>query len=473
MNPIIKKDTGVKKGVIKKAIKYLFIILLVVVLPAVLMKNMDKIYSTIFKGKKAAEATTKTLQLEPEGAVIPVKAFKSKRTYFKDTLPVLGTIRGFKEIDLKFEVNGVMESFNFEEGEKVSEGDIIANLKQKDALLKLEYARLQMEKNQKLLEIGAIVKSEFEKTRLEYESAKSDFEKTNLYAPRAGLLGKKYAEEGEYLIPNDRVTTFVDLGSVYAEFGIIEKDMAKVAIGQQAEVFVDAYPGKSYKGTVDQIAPILEGKSRTQSLKIKLENPQTELKPGMFARGIIATYEEKNALIVPTSGVKKTDQGYFVYVIHKTENLEEEKNPKEESAEEVEGKENAKEVKEGENEKSPKDVENTEQAGGVGGEEGDKIESKDAKAGDLAQFGKDIAENLGIGGEGEKGAGKEEAKKEEEKAPEAGQIEVRQVAVKYMAPDYTEIGEGLEEGELVAVEVREELKNGSKVEISEVLEAPF
>ena len=106
-------------------------------------------------------------------------------------------------------------------------------------------------------------------------------------------------------------------------------------------------------------------------------------------------------------------------------------------------------------------------------EEGDKIESKDAKAGDLAQFGKDIAENLGIGGEGEKGAGKEEAKKEEEKAPEAGQIEVRQVAVKYMAPDYTEIGEGLEEGELVAVEVREELKNGSKVEISEVLEAPF
>jgi len=291
--------------------------------PAVFKKFKPTALIDKFKKKKAEEDTEKT-PTEPEPRIIPVKIFKATKTAFKDTLPVLGSIKSFREVDLKFETNGMLESFNFEEGERVEEGDIIANLNQRDALLKLEYANIEVQKNEKLFNIGAIIEAEAEKARLEYESAKSDFEKTNIYAPRDGFLGQKHSEEGEYVTPSDKVATFFDIESVYAEFGIIEKDIHKVTLGQKIEVFVDAYPDRSYTGVVDQISPVIEGKSRTQTVKAKLKNKGEVLKPGMFTRGVIATYEKKNALLIPRNALKQKDPGFFVYIIQRKETEDEE-----------------------------------------------------------------------------------------------------------------------------------------------------
>lgn len=380
----------------KTFIRYILIVFLVVAAAAALIRNYEavrkfavdqneKLQGLIAKARQKGVAVEEptAIPFQPEMEVIPVKVFEVKRTNFKDTLPVLGTIRGFREIDLKFEVSGVLESFNFEEGEMVEEGDIIANLNQRDALLKLEYTKIELDKNEKLFNIGAIAKPQLEKNKLEYQQARNDFEKTNLYAPIGGFLGTKHSEEGEYVSQNDKIAKFVDIRNVYAEFGIIEKDISKVALGQEAEVFVDAYPGKSYKGSVEQISPLVEGRSRTQALKIKIYNPEDKLKPGMFARGVIATYEAENALIVPTTALRKKEEGFSIYVIHKLE--------------------------------------------GEGTGEG-------------AEF---------------------------------GQVEIKPVEIKYMASDFAEIGKGIAEGELVAVEVREELQDKAKVEITEVQESPF
>jgi len=70
---------------------------------------------------------------------------------------------------------------------------------------------------------------------------------------------------------------------------------------------------------VDSISPIVEGRTRTQSIKIELKNRDFQLKPGMFVRALISTYENDNALIIPTSAFKKKDADYFVYLVHKEE----------------------------------------------------------------------------------------------------------------------------------------------------------
>ncbi|MCQ9206834.1 MAG: efflux RND transporter periplasmic adaptor subunit [Omnitrophica bacterium] len=279
----------------------------------------ERIRKAIFK--KTRTETKPTVLVVSEA--IPVKVYETKRVSFKDTLPVMGNIKGFKEIDLKFETSGILENFNFEEGEKIQEGDIIANLTQKDAILKLKYAELEVEKTKKLFDIGGIGRIKLEQSKLEYGSAKSDFEKTNIYAILDGVLGRRDTDVGSYVTPNDKIGVFIDISDVYAEFNVIEKDSPKLKLGQDAEVFVDAYPNKSYKGTVDSIAPIVEGRTRTQALKIELENPEYRLKPGMFARALIATFETDNALTIPTSAFKKKDSDYFVYIVHKTESKNE------------------------------------------------------------------------------------------------------------------------------------------------------
>lgn len=299
----------------KLNVKRNYIIIIVVILLAglILSRTIGDIQKIIFKRKPSKEIA----ELELVGEAIPVKVYKLKRISFKDTLPVMGNIKGFREIGLKFETSGILESFNFEEGERIQEGDIIANLNQRDALLKLKYAELEVEKVKKLFDVGGVGKIRLEQVRLEYESAKSDFEKTNIYATTDGLLGSQDIDVGAYVTPNDKVGIFVDIGDVYAEFNVIERDSPKLKLGQKGEIFVDAYPNKSFRGTVDSISPIVEGRTRTQNIKIELKNPELDLKPGMFVRALISTYENDNALIVPTSAFKKKDADYFVYVVHK------------------------------------------------------------------------------------------------------------------------------------------------------------
>lgn len=396
--------------------KNALLIIAAVVVLAVLAKTTANIQHALFKKKEDIARKAAAVSFEDEG--IPVKVFKIKKTDFKDTLPCIGNIKGYKEIDLKFQTSGVVESFNFEEGEKIQEGDIIASLVQRDALLKLKYAEIELNKNQKLFDIGALSKLKLDQTKLEYESAKSDLDKTNIYAMSNGLLGSKIADPGTYATPNEEVGTFVSIDKVYAEFSIIEKDVPKLALGQKAEVFIDAYPAKAFSGAVDTIAPIIEGKSRTETVKIELDNKEGILKPGMFTRALIATYEKKDALIIPASSLKKKEADYFVYVVHKEE-------PKEEAPA-----------------AAAKQEEKPSRFLGIF-----KMKKKEPPA----------------------EAAKEDASAQEKEA-EYGTVEIRKLKVGYMTQDLVEVEEGLKEDEAIIVEVQEEFKDKARVEISEVQE---
>ncbi|MEI6863631.1 MAG: efflux RND transporter periplasmic adaptor subunit, partial [Candidatus Omnitrophota bacterium] len=300
--------------------RLIFIGLAAVVIIVILVRTTGNITKVLFKKKSAAAAKAPGVTFEEEA--MPVKVFKVKKTDFKDTLPAIGNIKGFKEIDLRFQVQGIIESFNFEEGEKIQEGDIIASLVQRDALLKLKYAEIELSKNAKLFELGGISQIKMDQSKLEYESAKSDLDKTNIYAPSNGLLGSRTMDVGSYVNPgstNDKIGAFVDIDKVYAEFSIIEKDVPKVSLGQKAEIFVDAYPTKTFAGVIDRISPIIEGRSRTENIKVELDNKEGLLKPGMFVRALIATYEKKDVIVIPSSGLKKKENDYISYLVIKEE----------------------------------------------------------------------------------------------------------------------------------------------------------
>ena len=398
------------KKISKNAI---FIVLFAAVILAALVMTTANLKKALFR--KKADIAKKAPAITFEEEAMPVKVFKIKRMDFKDTLPCIGNIKGFKEVDLKFQVAGIVESFNFEEGEKIQEGDIIASLIQREALLKLKYAEIESNKNQKLFDIGAINQMKIDQSKLEYEAAKGELDKTNIYSFSNGLLGAKIIDVGSYVTPNDKVGTFINIDKVYAEFSVIEKDIPKIALGQRAEVFVDAYPNKSFNGTVDRIAPIVEGRSRTENIKVEIDNKDGALKPGMFSRALIATYEKKDALVIPASGLKKKEAEYFVYVVHKEE---------------------------------PKAAPLVEE---------EKLKEKPKK-----------------------GFGIFKPKKKEEPKPEAaetesesGTIEIRKVGLGYMTQDLVEVQDGLKEDELIIVEIQEEFKDKSKVEISEVQEGLF
>jgi len=263
------------------------------------------------------EVKMPTPEEAPEESIL-VKVYKIARRDFEDTMPSLGTAKGYREMDLKFEVNGIVDSINFREGEEVREGDIIASLDQYDALLKLKYAKIELDKNKKYYEIGSIVKSRLEQAELEYESSKSDLDKTYLYAPRDGVLGVRHAEVGEFVTSgDDKIVTLIDDSDVFIEIGVIERDIGKVKVGQKAKIFVDAYPDMDFKGRLDNVSPVVEGRSRTQTAKIRVDNKKRLLLPGMFARVLVDIYSKENAIVIPNTALNKEEEGYVAYVVHK------------------------------------------------------------------------------------------------------------------------------------------------------------
>jgi RND family efflux transporter MFP subunit len=299
----------------------------------------------IFKKKTVVEEQQEEVKELPL-----VKVFHIVKTDFKDFLPVVGTVKGFKEIDMKFPNAGKIKSINFMEGDLIGEGEVLAELDQKEAELKIDYQKANFEgaksafiaaskklaNAQKMFNIGAIYVSKLDEAimeadeaiykmnaaKVELDSAVHEIEKNKLTSIISGVIGILNMEAGEFATNSDKVLILIDIAQVYVELGIIEKDIDKVAIGLSAEVLVDAYPDMIFEGEIENILPIIEGKSRTLTVKVLIDNDQNLLLPGMFARGNIAVFEDKDTIMIPTKALNKTKDGYSVNVIDPENNVE-------------------------------------------------------------------------------------------------------------------------------------------------------
>lgn len=321
-------------GFFKKNFKWVIIVILVLGL-GYLLKN-------VFFGKPKMEEPGMKVEKEAGVPKIGAKAFKVGRFNYEDSLNALGTIKGAVEFKLSFEVPGIINSINYREGEHYEEGALLISLKQDDILLRLKRAQAELKKaktamaiaedkmneHEKLFAIGAIPEATVNKVKLEYDSAKYDvevaklevkanestLEKSNLYAPTDGMIGELNVEEGEIVTPNTLVGSHIQVDYVQAEFGVVEREMNKISLGQKAKVYVDAYPDQTFEGTIENISPVVSGTSRTASARIRIENPEGDLLPGMFARIRVLLYSKRNALVVPTDSVigKERDTEVFV-----------------------------------------------------------------------------------------------------------------------------------------------------------------
>lgn len=131
-----------------------------------------------------------------------------------------------------------------------------------------------------------------------------------LTAPRAGLISRKLAEPGELAAPGAILLELSDLDATQLTVYLPETEIGRLKIGQQALVYVDAYPGEVFGGRVSFIAPQAEFTPRNTetpeervnlvfAVKIKLDNAGHRLKPGMPANAEILPAVQANAVATP------------------------------------------------------------------------------------------------------------------------------------------------------------------------------
>jgi HlyD family secretion protein len=149
-----------------------------------------------------------------------------------------------------------------------------------------------------------------EQAKATLKQARDDLSKTTIYAPMAGTISDLNKEQGEIAIGSqfqeDVILVISDLSEMEAQVNVDENDIVSVAIGQEAEIEVDALLDQILKGVVSEIsnsANIAAGGSADQKtefeIKVTIIDPPETLRPGMTAAAEVFTKSNDTALSVP------------------------------------------------------------------------------------------------------------------------------------------------------------------------------
>ena len=265
-----------------------------------------------------------------------------------------GTLAYKVEVNLTAEVLARVASIAVEEGDVVEKGQLLlrldpetynniiareeAGVRQNRISIERQRAvvalrKQQYERSQRLAEAQLIDRNRLDEDRNQYVVAEADLKsseealrratavlsdareqraKTEIRAPITGRIVSLPIKVGEVAIPSTaslagaQLMKIADTSAIQAEVKVDEADVAKIRMGQRADVFAAAYPDNSLKGSVEKIAltPTVDGQGRSYRVTLAIEAPKDLLlRSGMSARAVIYLGEGGKSLAVPVESV--------------------------------------------------------------------------------------------------------------------------------------------------------------------------
>lgn len=307
----------------------------------------------------------------------PVVINRPTRETIIERIPANGKIRPVTEVKISPDVSGEIIELNVDEGDRIRKGDLIIKIRQDvyislrdraEASLNSTKAQYRQQKaafdqaeqnynrNRDLYEKRAISLQEFEASTAEYgmaaeqlkaaeyniesataslSEAEENLTKTVIYSPIDGIISSLSVEKGERVVGTSQMAgtemlRIADFNMMEVLVDVNENDIIRITKGDTADIDVDAYPGRRFKGVVTQIANSAKNLTAATSaltdvtnfeVRIRLlpasyadllEKDPIPFRPGMSASVEIETDRQDNALTVPLQAVT-SEECIFTY----------------------------------------------------------------------------------------------------------------------------------------------------------------
>lgn len=140
-------------------------------------------------------------------------------------------------------------------------------------------------------------------------------------SPVSGYVTERNALPNAYVQPDTKLYTIADLSTVWVYANVFQNDVGRLKPGDPAQVTVDSYPGRTFRGHIDQILPSVDPATRTVRVRLIFSNPGVVLKPGMYVSVKIAVPLGRQ-LVMPVSGVLQAGTRQIAFIDHGGGNLE-------------------------------------------------------------------------------------------------------------------------------------------------------
>ena len=145
--------------------------------------------------------------------------------------------------------------------------------------------------------------------------AKRNLTYTTVTAPMSGYISDRPADVGEYISPQQKVATIVNLNPLRVRIDVPEQAIPQIRVGENVSITVAAYTDRSFAGRVARVSPNVNSASRTLTVEADVQNPNAALKPGQFATVRVLLPQSEAAVLVPQRALRTISGSIYVYVI--------------------------------------------------------------------------------------------------------------------------------------------------------------
>ena len=251
----------------------------------------------------------------PENRTKPVKVSikEVEPVQLKDILLLPGETEAWKDVCVAADKSGKVEWIGPREGDKVAGREFLAKIDVSALKAALDgaeaafsladalYQRRQRLFDRKIINKEALDHSLTEKTVAQgnLEQARVEYERGFVRSPISGRVNHLFVDEGEFVNRGEPMIDLVNVSRIRINVNVPELDVQFLKPLQKAKVTVDAFGDRTFDGTVDFVAYKADPATKTFHVRVLIDNPEQEIRPGMIARVAFVRRVLPDALVAP------------------------------------------------------------------------------------------------------------------------------------------------------------------------------
>lgn len=276
--------------------------------------------------KGEGDAQAKTPEKGPDA--VPVETVAASRQAIAASYTGTAPLEPRADSQVVAKTSGVALAVFVEEGQQVKAGQLLVRLDPDRARLNLAQVEAQLRKlensfrrseqlaAQQLISAGDHdqLRYDLENTRAAWRLAKLELSYTDVVAPISGIVASRSIKPGNFVQINTPIFRIVDTSRLEAVLNVPEREIATLKAGLPVKLQVDALPGKSFTGTIDRVAPVVDAGSGTFRVVCAFEGVDA-LQGGMFGRIRIDYDQRADALVVPRVALLDDEGETAVFVV--------------------------------------------------------------------------------------------------------------------------------------------------------------
>ncbi|MGB7527651.1 efflux RND transporter periplasmic adaptor subunit [Sphingobacterium cellulitidis] len=285
------------------------------------------IYLILQKNKAKNDADTAAVA--EKNAAVAVRIDTAENSNMSLEYLANGTFMPKQEVTVAAETGGRVVRVMVDEGSRVSAGQTLAivegdklNVNVANAQAAYDNAQANLMRFENALSTGGVTQQQVDQARLQFESSKNNLKSAKLNAGDvtiktsvSGIVNSRKIEPGAYVSPGTPAFDIVNVSTLKLRVNVDEKNVATLLVGQAVQVRVSVYADKEFSGKITFIAPKSDG-SLNFPVEIEIaNNPNNELRAGMYGTAVFGASGSSSVLVVPRTAFVGSISDNKVFVL--------------------------------------------------------------------------------------------------------------------------------------------------------------